>query len=167
MDNPDLTPVGEGMGTMAYVSPEQAREARQASIASDMYGLGATLYHLLCGVPPFQPKSANDLFTLLATTPPTPESYELETPIPHQLSEFVMAMLAKAPAERPSPPSFVAKILHDLRSELFPNSAQVTPATGKSEVQPGADKGDVQRDAPWETGETPRVKARELRKPTS
>ena len=49
------------LGTPAYMSPEQTEEAARAGKSSDVYGLGATLYHLLTGRPPFTGKSSNDV----------------------------------------------------------------------------------------------------------
>src|SRR5262245_41780581 len=50
----EITRTGQVMGTPAYMSPEQARDASQCKVASDVYSLGATLYDLLAGRPPFR-----------------------------------------------------------------------------------------------------------------
>ena len=48
------TDVGQLVGTVQYMSPEQARNSASVTALSDVYSLGATLYHLLVGRPPFQ-----------------------------------------------------------------------------------------------------------------
>ncbi|HEY4313354.1 MAG TPA: protein kinase [Pirellulales bacterium] len=52
--NQDLTLSGDTFGSPPYMSPEQVIDAGRTTVASDVYGLGATMYHLLTGRPPFQ-----------------------------------------------------------------------------------------------------------------
>ena len=58
----ELTREGEVMGTPSYMSPEQAKDSARVTATTDVYALGATLYHVLTGRPPFQ--AANPLETL-------------------------------------------------------------------------------------------------------
>ena len=52
-----LTASGGMMGTAYYMAPEQAESPRAADTRADIYGFGATFYHALCGVPPFDAES--------------------------------------------------------------------------------------------------------------
>ncbi|MEM8712891.1 MAG: serine/threonine-protein kinase, partial [Planctomycetota bacterium] len=57
-NDPSITKTGSTLGTPHYVSPEQARDPSQADIRSDLWSLGATMYHAVCGHPPFHVRSA-------------------------------------------------------------------------------------------------------------
>ena len=61
------------VGTLAYLSPEQAR-GDPATPASDLYGLGATLYELACGRPPFSAETAEALIAQHLHAAPAPPS---------------------------------------------------------------------------------------------
>ena len=52
-NDPSITKTGSTLGTPHYVSPEQARDPSQADIRSDIWSVGATMYHAVCGRPPF------------------------------------------------------------------------------------------------------------------
>ena len=90
----------ELVGTLAYLAPEQS--GRTGSIQdqrSDLYALGATLYEMFCGRPPFVESDALRLIhSHLAQTPELPES--LNTQLPTALSRIVMRLLEKAPERR-------------------------------------------------------------------
>jgi serine/threonine-protein kinase len=82
-------------GTPRFISPEQAR-GETTDARSDIYSLGATLYNLLVGHPPFM--EGNVIMHHLYTAPPPlrPEREE----IPEELEEIVLHCLAKHPSER-------------------------------------------------------------------
>ncbi len=94
-----LTHTGACMGTLDYMAPEQARDARTADARADVYALGCTLYHLLTGVVPFPGGSNLDKLARLGSDEPTPLA-ELCPAVPPQLAAVVAKMMAKRPDER-------------------------------------------------------------------
>jgi serine/threonine protein kinase len=92
-----LTKTGLIIGTAEYMSPEQCR-GDTVTHASDQYALGAVIYAMLCGAPPF---TGPDYRVLMGHTsePPAPIQ-ELRPDCPRELGDAVMRMLAKLPAER-------------------------------------------------------------------
>jgi serine/threonine-protein kinase len=95
--NAKLARSGTVMGTTDYVAPEQLLGAATDHRA-DIYNLGATLYHLLTGQPPFSGTTAAKMVAHhLAAVPP---ASEVCADVPEPLSDVVSTMLAKDPAER-------------------------------------------------------------------
>ena len=92
-----LTAADVVLGTPWYVSPEQA-SGKAVGIASDLYSLGATLYHLISGRPPFDSKNALDVIVRHAIEPVPP----LPAEVPEPLARLILWMLAKDPARRPA-----------------------------------------------------------------
>ncbi len=88
---------GVVMGTTDYVAPEQLMGA-EADHRADIYNLGATLYHLLTGRPPFTGTTAAKMLAhhLATVVPP----HEVCPDVPEELSAVVEKMLAKDPADR-------------------------------------------------------------------
>ena len=68
----ELTGSGGPLGTVQYMAPEQAKDPAGVTVASDVYGLGATLYHLLTGRPPFQAATQWDLQQKVIEESPRP-----------------------------------------------------------------------------------------------
>jgi eukaryotic-like serine/threonine-protein kinase len=97
---PGVTATRQVMGTPAYMSPEQARgETRTLDRRSDVYSLGATLYEMLGGSPPFEGGSSVDLLMKLLHEEPAP--LLLRDPgIPRDVQTIVMKCLEKEPARR-------------------------------------------------------------------
>ncbi|MBI2922727.1 MAG: protein kinase [Planctomycetes bacterium] len=93
-----LTQTGVAVGTPLYMSPEQGR-GEQIDLRSDMYSLGATVYHALSGKPPFEADSPLAVISKHALTPVTP-LHVVRADIPQPVSGVISRMMAKAPADR-------------------------------------------------------------------
>ncbi|HYE31853.1 MAG TPA: serine/threonine-protein kinase [Methylomirabilota bacterium] len=70
----DLTASNAALGTPAYMAPEQALGSSDVTLSADVYGLGAVLYEMLTGRPPFVAPTAHALMRMLVETEPIPPS---------------------------------------------------------------------------------------------
>jgi hypothetical protein len=94
-----LTQDGITVGTPQYMSPEQVKSPRRVDVRSDLYSLGATLYHLATGQPPFKGDSVGEiLHDVLYSSPKPPE--QIEPDLPPALSRVLARLLAKDPRRR-------------------------------------------------------------------
>lgn len=100
LDRDDETPSGAILGTPLYMSPEQAAgQTRQVGPQSDVYSLGAILYELLTGQPPFRgPTDLDTLRQLLSRDPAAPRS--LRPDIPADLEMICVRCLEPAAGQR-------------------------------------------------------------------
>lgn len=95
-----LTRAGAVLGTPAYMSPEQASgRLDRVRSASDIYSLGAVLFEMLTGRPPFEAQDVETLLTVIRTEPPPRPSAEAPG-VPPGLDAVCLKALAKQPAER-------------------------------------------------------------------
>lgn len=122
-DQVPLTATGQVMGTVQYLSPEQA-SGHPASPATDTYSLGIVAYESLAGKRPFTGESqvAIAMAQINEQPPPLPPT----VPIPVQ--NLVMAMIAKKPADRPSSSATVARAAQALRRGDLNSAAIAVPA---------------------------------------
>jgi serine/threonine protein kinase len=99
-----LTVTRGAVGTPAYMAPEQARDTRQASGASDVFALGATLLYAATGHPPYQGEAVMDVLVRLATEPPDLSG------LPAELTELITGCLERSPRDRPTAAALVARL---------------------------------------------------------
>ena len=93
-----VTQTGVMLGTPVYMSPEQCRDSATIDHRSDIYSLGAVLFHMLTGRPPFDHDSVGELIAAhLQEKPQRPGHY---ADLPETIDALVMACLAKDPDER-------------------------------------------------------------------
>jgi serine/threonine protein kinase len=94
-----VTRPGEIVGDIAYMSPERTRGTADVDGRSDIYGLGATVYALIAGRPPYCGGALPELILKIRNTEPEkPKKYQMA--IPDLFQGTVMKMLAKRPEER-------------------------------------------------------------------
>ncbi len=112
-----LTETGLSVGTPKYMSPEQATAERQLDARSDVYSLGAVLYEMLAGEPPFTGATGQAVIAKLMTERPTALRVVRET-VPQAVDDAVTRALAKVPADRfPTAAAFAAALSGDPAAE--------------------------------------------------
>jgi class 3 adenylate cyclase len=138
LDQSRLTQEGMLVGTVAYMAPEQAM-GRTPDSRSDLYALGAMLYEMVAGRPPFLGDDAVTVISQHVSTPPVAPSWH-NPEVPPALEGLIQQLLAKDPAARPQRAREVVETLR--RIERAPVEAAAPPvATGRA--------ADTRRRAAW------------------
>jgi len=120
-----LTQAGMMVGTVAYMPPEQALGGK-VDARSDLYGLGATLYEMACGRPPFSGHDPVAVISQHLNTPPVAPSFHNPS-LPPALNDLILKLLAKNPEDRPSSADEVLTALQSLREQV--EQGEVVAAT--------------------------------------
>lgn len=122
-DTTDRIGTPEGVvGTLASIAPEQLSGA-EADPAMDVYALGALLYRMSCGAPPFRADSTAELISsILRDRPSRPGQDHPE--LPRELERLIEDCLEKDPAQRPSSARLVAEQLAAIRHRVQRRAAQ-------------------------------------------
>ncbi len=109
----ELTSTGQMMGTIDYMAPEQTGDSRDVDIRADIYGLGATLFKLLCDRAPYADEHLDTMIKKLnaLATQSVPSVREHREEVPEELAAIVARMLAKEAEDRYSNPQEVAGAL--------------------------------------------------------
>src|ERR1700742_1501906 len=182
-NSPRLTLRGHTVGTIAYLSTEQA-QGNDADSRSDLYTLGFLLYQLLSGRPPFFSTLPGALLMMQVMDRPTPLSV-VRPDLPAELSELVSDLMEKEPAARPANAAQVVGRITAIADRLGPavpeyeadretfraddprrtadgsRRDEVTPEAGRSTVLTPERIADLSRPdtvgvSPWELESPPR-----------
>ncbi|PPG44025.1 protein kinase [Rathayibacter sp. AY2B5] len=122
-DQVPLTATGQVMGTVQYLSPEQA-SGQPASPATDIYSLGIVAYECLAGRRPFTGESQVAIaMAQINDTPP-----ELPVTVAEPVRNLVYSCIAKKPADRPATAAHLARAAQALRSGDVRGAALAVPA---------------------------------------
>ena len=126
-DQVPLTATGQVMGTVQYLSPEQA-SGHPASPATDIYSLGIVAYEALAGHRPFSGESQVAIaMAQINETPP-----ELPVSIPESVRSLVMCCIAKNPADRPASATDLSVAAEALRHNDIQTAIRAVP-----QIRPG------------------------------
>ncbi len=134
-DSAGITRAGTTVGTVDYMSPEQARDSRSADSRSDIYSLGASWYYMLTGKPPFPIGDMVNRITAHATEPrPNPQTINPE--IPDAISQIIERMMAIEPGGRFQTPTALLQELDtaNLKAKAITTDLLAALADGDTEV---------------------------------
>ena len=142
-DEPTLTKKFDEsvLGSVDYLSPEQAEDSHDVDIRADIYSLGATLYFLLTGQTLFGEGTGPQKLMWHLQRPPRPIS-EFRSDVPQTLWLVIAKMLAKSPARRYQVPSEVADALLPFVPESRPPDKETRKqGEGEKEKREEVEKG--------------------------
>ena len=112
----ELMQEGSTIGTPDYISPEQARGERNLDVRSDIYSLGASLFHMLAGRTLYSGSCSKVMRDHIEANPP--DLRKLSPNLPQGLVRIIERMIAKLPMDRHQSPAEIAKELEVLKLEL-------------------------------------------------
>jgi serine/threonine protein kinase len=127
-----LTATGVAMGTPSYMAPEQVTDAKNVQAAADIYSLGATLYDVLTGSPPYTGKKVSEVISQVLAgrlVPPRVRRPSLDA----RLDSLCVRALAVDPAARPATAGAFAD---ELDAWLKPTSATGSESTSEGPPLP-------------------------------
>jgi serine/threonine protein kinase len=129
----EVTMKGLCVGTPEYMAPEQAEDAHNVDPRSDLYSLGATLFHLLTGQLPVKGNSYLHRLKLLLAAPPLP-LLEARPDAPPELAAIVDRLRERDPARRPATAAEVIALLEPFARKTPLDNPNTWPGQRKTDV---------------------------------
>lgn len=111
-----ITQEGIAVGTPHYISPEQARALRTTDHRSDIYSLGATMFHAVTGRLPYEGENGAEVMKRHVFEP-APNPQDVKPSISNDMAGMILKMMAKDPAQRYQTATEVAAVLEYLLSK--------------------------------------------------
>jgi serine/threonine protein kinase len=136
------TVTGAVLGTPHYISPEQAQGEKDVDGRTDIYSLGATLYHLLTGRTPFEGATALEILSKHVNTV-LPNPQDLREEIPDPVVHILERMMAKEPRDRYRDCGMLIADLEEVTSGRTPKSQMIAP--GLTTIAPSAKRSTVRK----------------------
>lgn len=115
-----LTTVGQLMGTLAYMAPEQLIDSSAVDHRADLYALGATLFRLLAGETPHRSGGGIAQLVINKTAHPAPSVSDYRDDLPARLVELIGQLLHRDPQGRPAAADEVAERLQPFAAAAHP-----------------------------------------------
>jgi len=135
-----VTQHGVVVGTPSYMAPEQASDGTDpVGPASDVYSLGAILYAMLTGRPPFEEKTALNTILKVVSPEPPPLPSSLRADVPAALEQICMKCLAKRPADRYESAQALADALRHFRADRPAEDRHTIPPPAPTPAPPPAE----------------------------
>jgi serine/threonine-protein kinase len=147
------------MGTPFYFSPEQARGEEDIDIRSDIYALGATLYEMVTGKPPFEGQSAAQVM-LQHIQEQVISPKEIDRSLPDGLCRVIEKMMAKDREDRYQDPTELLGDLHLVAEGQPPKRADIKPWDSTVRRAGGPKKKSRSKLAPIQFSDVPQVPGR-------
>jgi len=140
LDRSRLTQAGMMVGTVSYMPPEQAMGG-EVTPRSDLYSLGAMLYEMVTGRPPFVADESVAIITQHLNSAPVSPSWH-NPAVPSGLEALILRLLEKDPAKRPASAAEVQAALESVRAGFKPAPTGGGPVSSLSQAGEGEGEGD-------------------------